>query len=199
MSDVWYYEEEGKSVGPVPFEQLKSELLKRADWRDQFIWRAGASDWIKAGDLPELATTPPPLSPRQTPPPTPSAAKQPEPQKFLYKGPGVVITQTLAQFGNVTYPVNGIGSVRVDPPNRQTLIVGGVLIGLLGFAGLGGKSELAGILIIGAVICLIAAFRRPYRLMIKTASGDQQAFVSTKRQVLEEMKQAIEKAVVHRG
>jgi hypothetical protein len=199
MSDVWYYEEEGKSVGPVPFEQLKSELLKRADWRDQFVWRAGASDWIKAGDLPELATTPPPLPPRQTPPPPPSVANKLEPQKFLYKGPEVVITQTLAQFGNVTYPVNGIGSVRVDPPNRQNLLGGAFLLGLFGLMLIGGDLQAAVFMLFGAVICLIVAFQRPYRLMIRTASGDQQAFVSTKRQVLEEMKQAIEKAVVHRG
>jgi len=195
MSDAWYYEEDGKSVGPVPFEQLKTELFKRPDWRDQFVWRTGANDWIKAGDVAELAPSLPPLPIRKTPPPIPL------PEPFLYKDRGVLITPTLAQFANVTYPINSIGSVRVDPPKRKGLLGGAALLGLLGIinAAPGEGGSIAAILITGAVVCAIAAFTRPYRLMLKTASGDQQAFVSTKVDLLQEMKQAIEKAVVQRG
>lgn len=205
MSDAWYYEQDGKSVGPVPFEQLKSELLKRSDWRDQLVWRAGESDWIKAGDIPELTNTPPPLPLRQTTSPTLVRAKEPEPQQFLYNALGVVISPTLARFGNATYPINGIGSVRVDPPRRQGLIAGAVIIGGLGLLSISGDkstestSALGVIMFLVAIACLIRAFNIPYRLMLRTASGDQQAFVSKKREELEKMKQAIEKAVVQRG
>ncbi len=143
MSDAWYYEEDGKTLGPVSLEQLKSDLLKRPDWRDHFIWRAGTSDWIKAGDVPELATIPPPLPSRQKTSPTPVVAKEPEPQQFLYKAAGVVITPTLARFGNVTYPINGIGSVRVDPPNRQKLPVGSLLAAADEISGLSDDSGAA--------------------------------------------------------
>ena len=37
-------------------------------------------------------------------------------QPIYYNG-AVLITQTLAQFGSVTYPINGIGSVRVEVPS----------------------------------------------------------------------------------
>jgi hypothetical protein len=35
-------------------------------------------------------------------------------EQAIYNAGAIIITQTLAQFANVTYPINGIGSVRVE-------------------------------------------------------------------------------------
>ena len=283
MSDVWYYEKGGKNVGPVAFEQLKAELLKGPDWSEQFVWRTGAKDWIKAGDVSELAAISPPISPQQatappsvareepitaptpivpeeppttppivpdgpattspiapeelatTPPfvpdehattpliepeerastqsvvpeerattPLPVAIKESKPQQVLYKKSGVVVTPTLARFDNVTYPISGIGSVRVDRPRRWLAISCAVVLSFFGYLIILGdtKGEATSLVIVlfaVALIFLIWAFGKPYRLVLGTASGDQHAFISVRQQVLEEMKQAIEQAFVRRG
>jgi len=250
MSDAWYYEQDGKGVGPLPPDQLKAELLRRSDWRDRFVWRTGAKDWIKAGDIPELATIPPliptqhttalssvapeelatappilpeeqattpmplvPDEPATAPPPVvpepgitppPVALKEPEILQFFYKTSGVLITPTLARFDNVTYPINGIGSVRVDPPRRWLALSFAVALGFFGYLvflgdAKGEATSLAIILFACALLCLVWAFGKPYRLILGTASGDQRVFFSFKQQVLDEMKQAIEQAVIHRG
>jgi hypothetical protein len=120
-------------------------------------------------------------------------------QPIYYNG-AVLITQTLAQFGSVTYPIDGIGSVRVEDPKRGGKIVAGIFLCLFGgIVLIGGKPGDSidpislGLLIIGWTV-LVVAFGMPYRLIIRTASGDVQAYESSKQAELDGIKQAIERA-----
>ena len=187
MSDIWYYDRNGKPVGPYTLQQLKAELHKIPSWRAEYVWHPGG-DWVQAGNVPELA---------------PREAKSIA--EFFYESGGVVISGTLARFGNVTYPINGIGSVRVDPPNRRGWIIAGVLLGLLGFISIlgarpgEGLNPISLLMIVAGVAFLIGAFNRPHSLMLRTASGDVQAYSSTNRREIEHIKEAIERAVTSRG
>lgn len=55
----YYYEQNGKPIGPVSLEELEKKVF----W-STLVWREGLDDWVKAKDLPELKgffTVPPPL------------------------------------------------------------------------------------------------------------------------------------------
>lgn len=47
----YYIIQEGIQTGPFQKEMLRMQGLSR----DTFVWRKGLADWVKAGDLPELA------------------------------------------------------------------------------------------------------------------------------------------------
>ena len=56
MSDVWYYAEGDKSVGPLPLADLTAILSRVSNAKDVLVWRDGFSNWVKAENVPELAS-----------------------------------------------------------------------------------------------------------------------------------------------
>jgi hypothetical protein len=125
-------------------------------------------------------------------------------EEVVYQAHDIEISKTLARFKGVTYPINGIGSVRVEKPNRTSGIVIGLIlciIGIIVFAE-GKPGELnwvaIAVAVVGALI-VMGAINRPYRLMLRTASGDQQAYETTNKGELLKIKEGIERAVVLRG
>jgi GYF domain 2 len=56
MTDTWYYDREGHSVGPVSREQLITELLRSPYWQQEYVWKPGYSDWVEAGSVNELSS-----------------------------------------------------------------------------------------------------------------------------------------------
>ena len=54
MSDVWYYAEVDKPVGPIPLVELKHILHRLKDWKDRLVWHSSFNDWCKAGAVPDL-------------------------------------------------------------------------------------------------------------------------------------------------
>jgi uncharacterized membrane protein YhaH (DUF805 family) len=66
MSDVWYYADRGERVGPVNVEALRAALAKFPDAASVLVWKAGFTDWQRAGDIAELrggGAAPPPSAP----------------------------------------------------------------------------------------------------------------------------------------
>jgi hypothetical protein len=124
-----------------------------------------------------------------------------EQDEIVYQSGDIIISKTLARFGGVTYPVNGIGSVYVMKPKRVGLFVVGIIAVIIGLALLPSKdSSVAGLVIsVFGALMLLAAWRKPHKLMLRTASGDQQAYESTSKNDLFQIKAAIERAVVLRG
>lgn len=65
--NTYHYSLEGKSLGPVTLEQLKSLNITK----ETLVWKEGLSHWVQAGELEELEvlfkSVPPPLN--QTVPP----------------------------------------------------------------------------------------------------------------------------------
>lgn len=76
MSDIWYYAEGQKKVGPLTLAQLAAILSRVSVAKEVLVWRSGLAGWEKAENVKELAAyliSPPPLptpSPIVAPPPT---------------------------------------------------------------------------------------------------------------------------------
>ena len=64
MSDIWYYADGDKSVGPLSFADLTAVLSRVSNPKDVLVWRIGFEQWKIAQAVPELkasAVRPPPL------------------------------------------------------------------------------------------------------------------------------------------
>jgi Family of unknown function (DUF6232) len=111
----------------------------------------------------------------------------------------VNVTTTLVRIGPTSYPVNGIGSVSVKP--RKIKWKAAIVAALIGFVMIGSKDGAAA----GAVVLTIAtalaiyALTRPDILVLRTASGDQDALASRDKDLMNKLKAAIEVAVTKRG
>jgi hypothetical protein len=55
MSDVWYYAEDQKTVGPLTLAELTAILCRVSNPMDVLVWQNGASGWEKAQNVKELA------------------------------------------------------------------------------------------------------------------------------------------------
>jgi hypothetical protein len=63
-SDVWYYAQSEKSIGPLTFDELKKILSQDSNAADVLVWQQNFSQWVRAGQVPELVAhvaKPPPL------------------------------------------------------------------------------------------------------------------------------------------
>jgi hypothetical protein len=61
MSAVWHYVQDGKTLGPVPEEQLKALLAAGSLRTEDLVWREGMPAWKTVRELPELHPAPAPL------------------------------------------------------------------------------------------------------------------------------------------
>ena len=121
-------------------------------------------------------------------------------EELVFKSDTVVISKTLAQFGGVTYPINGIGSVRIDAPKRENWYLSGAALILVGLFGLGGDGSWGLLCILGGAAAIAVGYKfLPEKLMLRTASGDVQAYESVNIDEVKDIKEAIERAVVMRG
>src|SRR5262245_46157743 len=70
MPDAWFYVDNGRAIGPIPFAELVRVLAKRPErGRLDLVWRDGFVTWLKAGEIVELASSVP-----RAPTPTPYLA-----------------------------------------------------------------------------------------------------------------------------
>jgi GYF domain 2 len=64
MSEVWFYAEKGRQVGPLTLNELRQKLAKTPNAKEVLVWGDEFPDWKKAGEVPELraqTVVPPPL------------------------------------------------------------------------------------------------------------------------------------------
>ena len=64
MSDIWYYAQDDKPIGPVGLIDLKKALSLISDAKNVSVWRSDFADWKKAESVEELAAAvvrPPPI------------------------------------------------------------------------------------------------------------------------------------------
>jgi len=59
MASQWYYADSEEQRGPVSLQELKVALAALPDARHVLVWRESFSDWIRAGEVPELKAPPP--------------------------------------------------------------------------------------------------------------------------------------------
>lgn len=118
----------------------------------------------------------------------------------IYSANSIEISTTLAKFGTASYPIASIGSVRVDASNpflgcSVLLLIGGCLAA-------GAAGGFPAFIITGVILGLLvylASKMNTYKLMLRTGSGDSQAFQTGDAKLVNELKSAIETAVVRRG
>jgi hypothetical protein len=70
LSDIWYYADYNGRIGPVTLQQLKETLPRLSEPENVLVWRAGFTDWMRAGEVPEFrgqTSIPPPPPPGQIP------------------------------------------------------------------------------------------------------------------------------------
>ena len=53
--------------------QLAQELHTLPNWREEYVWHEGFTDWVRAGAIPELQIVPPPFPARPQPPTVPES------------------------------------------------------------------------------------------------------------------------------
>jgi hypothetical protein len=54
MSDVWYYVDSGRAVGPLSISELCQTLRSQPNWTVTLVWCEGFADWKGAGRVAEL-------------------------------------------------------------------------------------------------------------------------------------------------
>ena len=53
---AWFYLRDGKQIGPIDTNELIAALRAGLVQREDLVWREGFTDWMPAGQIPELAT-----------------------------------------------------------------------------------------------------------------------------------------------
>lgn len=113
----------------------------------------------------------------------------------IYQSGAVKITQTLVRIGGTSYPVNGIGSVRIEPSNAGVIAVLALASAGAGLA----YPDFRLVAFIFAAIFGLRLLNARAKLIIHTASGDQTALTAWQEKALRPIMEAIERAVSLRG
>jgi GYF domain 2/Domain of Unknown Function with PDB structure (DUF3862) len=145
--DAWYYSDKDGQAGPLTLQELKERLAILSNANDVLVWRYGFSGWKPANDVAELngqTTMPPPIPHSET-----SEAEN-ESERSKRSAPVVGIVATGFGLASVFTPY--FAAVFFAPAalicgvialiRRQTgWGIAGLLLGLLGFAGIAYTSE----------------------------------------------------------
>jgi Family of unknown function (DUF6232) len=120
--------------------------------------------------------------------------------EVIFQKQGITITKTMARFGNATYPIANIGAVTIE---HDASSLGGwtVVIALGGFIAFMAGSIGWGVGLLGVAFAsgLMARKNDGLKLMLRTSSGNEQAFASTDKTLVAGVKAAVEQAIVQRG
>lgn len=123
-------------------------------------------------------------------------------ETLIFQDGKISVSKTLVRVGSRSYPINGIGSVDVENPKRGKTFMVALIAGIAAWISISEGNELNGFGVCAAIICalaIITLFLLPYVLVLRTASGDQQALTQRNKDYLLRVKAAIEQAVVTRG
>jgi len=145
---------DGKEYGPIPLDQLRQWMKEGRVNLQTMVLPEGATDWIAAGQLPELAANVPPV-------PSPMAAYGSQPvldeaaARAMVNGPaiGLIVTAALGFFAQIAGIV-----MNLMPKPPQTFPAGSPEAMIQTFSG--GIGVVAGVVgIIAAVVVLIGALK----------------------------------------
>ena len=130
------------------------------------------------------------------------------PQELLFEQNDVRITPHVASFGSTSYQISSIGSVHVGQRKKRHPVV--VVVFLLGLGVLataivasratGLADDYFPMAVIGVSVMVVALLlqsvwpRRLYVLVLRTSSGDVDALISRKEQLVSNVRQALEQA-----
>ena len=120
---------------------------------------------------------------------------------YFFQQGNISVDATMAKFGMTSYPIANIGSVSVEGVERMAKQIAlGALMLLIGIFTIFTITIGVGIfLVFLGVIIIVAGVLSPAKLILRTSSGDQQAFASRNKALVWEIKSAIEAAIASRG
>jgi hypothetical protein len=136
MSDGWYYADDGKAIGPLNVDGIRSALKHHPTAPQVLVWRNGITDWRPAAEFPELA-------PQPAPPPIPLAPQ--------------FIQTPITEAPNVEPPLSvPPGPVEEEPPKTAGWLgkAGGILVAVITF----GIARQSGVGIWIILLCFGAAY-----------------------------------------
>ena len=120
-------------------------------------------------------------------------------QIILNRG-DIVVSKALVRVGRDTYSVASIGSVFICPPQRRGLIIAIIVCGLLAISMFNGDAVGGGLIFAFiAFVFILAVVGLPSKLMLRTASGDHPMLQNRNAVFLNEIKAAIEQALINRS
>ncbi len=119
---------------------------------------------------------------------------------LIYDHDGVSITPSIAKFGGVSYSVQNINSVFVLEKASGAIWWIYATAGLFALFGFGSVSKhvVAGIvllLVAGVLILLASKIEPSHVLVLKTSSGDQQAYTTKNSAIAVKLKASLEAAM----
>ncbi|HZL41326.1 MAG TPA: DUF4339 domain-containing protein [Pseudolabrys sp.] len=140
MSDIWFYAEGEKPVGPVTLAELMGILSRVSRAGDVLVWRGDYSDWKRASTIPELA--------RQIvrPPPLPTAIQMPDPPKIES------LESSVAEVSST--PLDGVA--KPESAAKKTMGVGASIFG--GLIGIGLSKALGAVFWMPAILVAASFF-----------------------------------------
>lgn len=122
-------------------------------------------------------------------------------EEAIFSSGSIIVTKTLAKFPSTTFPINGIGSVSVIKPKVAGKVIGGIIALAIALPAFSSSNSFGlGVIALGvSAIFFWKAYRAPYILVIRTASGDSRAMETPDYEYLAQVKRAIETAATLRG
>ncbi|WP_135449518.1 DUF6232 family protein [Tabrizicola caldifontis] len=119
---------------------------------------------------------------------------------LMFSAGPIVISRTIAKFGDTSYPIANIGAVSIELATHPLVIGGWVLCAVALFQMFSGSFWFGLLLIaVGAALIWHFADKGKAKLMLRTSSGNQQAFESPDRALVQKLKSSIEEAIASRG
>lgn len=120
---------------------------------------------------------------------------------IIFSEQGVTIDRSLARFGGITYSISNINSVFIANGGSPAILlwVVAVIVGLIGLNSFSNfLTAIVLLLVAGGIGYAAYKSKRKQVLMLKTSSGDQQAFTTTDADLAGRMKVALEQAISKR-
>lgn len=117
-------------------------------------------------------------------------------EKVFFKQGSVKVTSARFINGGQTYAMSNVTSVKTFEQKPQR--TGGVVAAIIGLVMLA-AAPLIGAAIIGFAIYYLYQQKATYHVMLSTSAGESSALTTDHREYLEDVVEALNLAIVHRG
>lgn len=117
-------------------------------------------------------------------------------EKIFFHQGSVKVTSARFINGGQTYAMSNVTSVKTfeQKPSRA----GGIFVALVGIMALA-AAPLVGALIVGLAIYFLYQQKAMYHVMLSTSAGESSALSTDHREYVDEVVNALNQAIVHRG
>ena len=120
MEALWYYVLDGKQIGPVSFEELKSTASSGQIALGDLVWQEGTADWVPARSVPGLFAGPPAPPPRPSHPLAEALPMDEGSSVKLAEPPGLNYIAGKSRAGEI-FELAKLFLKRVSAPNPATI------------------------------------------------------------------------------